>query len=158
MLDEITVFYQLCRLQADYWTEVDHNYGRNARGYFTPDGLFAVGSERMSGREEIAAFYTWREQRSERTARHVFTNPRVTGLTADGATFECIMSLYADDGAPVLNSQPPVLIADVRDRCVRHGETWLFQSHVLTPVFVGGVKPTIPSRSELLAHTAEAAQ
>jgi hypothetical protein len=45
----------------------------------------------------------------------------------------------------VLPSCPAILIADVLSDCVRgdHGH-WLYRSHVLTPVFMGGAPPTIP--------------
>ncbi len=154
MSNDQTVFTELYRLQVDYWYEVDHNYGRSAPGFYTEDGLFAVGSERMNGRAEIAAFYTWREQRGDRTARHVVMNCRLGDMSGDEARFECVMMLYADDGRPVLPSRPPIMIADVADHCVRQDGLWRFRSHVLTPIFQGGVTATVPSRSQLLAHKA----
>ncbi len=155
MTEERVVFDQLYRLQVDYWHDVDHNYGRDATRFYVEDGVFEVGSERMSGRAEIAAFYEWREQRGQRTARHLVSNCRLKRFGAESAEFECVMTLYANDGLPVLNSQPPVLIADVVDHCLCDGEVWRFKSHVLTPIFQGGVNPTVPTRSELLSHKAE---
>ncbi len=157
MEQDLTLFLQLYRLQVDYWYEVDRNYGRDAPGFYVPDGLFVVGSQRMSGRAEIAAFYRWREQRGDRTARHVVSNCRLKSWAADEAEFECVMMLYADDGVPVLPSQPPVMIADIVDRCVREEGVWRFRSHILTPVFQGGVQPTIPTRLDILAHASEPA-
>lgn len=156
MNDAHAVFAELYRFQVDYWHEVDHNYGRAAPDFYTEDGLFVVGSERMAGRAEVAAFYAWRERLGTRTARHVVMNCRLTSFTTEEAEFECVMMLYADDGAPVLPSRPPIMIADVADRCVRQGGAWRFRSHVLTPIFQGGVAATVPTRSDLLAHKAGA--
>lgn len=154
MNDMHAICADLHRLQVDYWYEVDHNYGRNATDFYLEDGVFVVGAERMEGRGEIAAFYRWREKRGDRTARHIVANHRVKHATADEAEFHCIMTLYADDGVPVLPSQVPVMIADVVDHCVREGGVWRFRSHVLKTVFQGGAQPTIPTRSELLTHKA----
>ncbi len=156
MTDLQAICTDLYRLQVDYWYEVDHNYGRNAMDFYVEDGLFIVGTERMAGRAEIAAFYKWREQRGARTARHVVANHRLNGATAAEAEFQCIMMLYADDGVPVLPSQAPVMIADVVDNCVRDGGVWRFRSHILKTVFQGGAQPTIPTRSELLTHKTDA--
>ena len=146
------VFGELYRLQVAYWYEVDNNGGRAAAAFYTSDGEFVVGTERMAGRAEIAAFYEWRLRRGERTARHLVSNCFLAEVTDTSAEFRCIMSLYADDGVPVLPANAPVMIADVVDTCVREGDIWRFRSHVLKTVFQGGVQPTIPTRSELLTH------
>ncbi len=155
MTDLHAVCAELYRLQIDYWYEVDHNYGRRATSFYMADGVFVVGTERMAGHAEIAAFYKWREQRGVRTARHVVANHRLLRATDDEAEFQCIMVLYADDGVPVLPAQAPVMIADVVDQCVREGGAWRFRSHVLQTVFQGGAQPTIPTRSQLLTHKAD---
>jgi len=156
MTDLQAICADLYRMQVDYWYEVDHNYGRNATDFYLKDGLFVVGTERMAGQAEIAAFYKWREQRGARTARHVVANHRLSHAAAGEAEFQCIMVLYADDGVPVLPSQAPVMIADVVDHCVLDGGVWKFRSHVLKTVFQGGAQPTIPTRSELITHKAGA--
>jgi hypothetical protein len=143
--EEVQLIGALPRLQADYWHEVDHNWGRRSADYYLEDGVFEIGDSRMKGRAAISRFYHWREGRGVRTARHLVTNFRLRSVdvTATEAVFECIMSLHAADGAPVLESRPAVMIADVVDHCVRVDGLWRYRSHVLRPVFVGGVPATI---------------
>jgi SnoaL-like domain len=138
MLQELTA------LVVDYWFDVDFNWGRGAAAFYVDDGLFAIGGSRMQGRDAIRDFYAWREGRGERTARHVVTNFRLDACSDNDATLRCILLLYAADGAPVLPSLPPILIADAVAQCVRGDDgRFRFRSHVLSPVFMGGAPPTI---------------
>lgn len=130
---------ELHALEAEYWYEVDHNFGRSATAFYEPAGTFTIAGNVLRGREEIAGFYRRREERGERTARHVIANPRLTVVTADHARFESIMLLYADDGPPVLESKPPVMIADVTTEYVRSGGRWSVRARTLQPIFEGGV-------------------
>ena len=53
--------------------------------------------------------------------------------------------LFAADGAPVLESRPAIMIADIIGDCVRSAEgAWRYQTHRLHPIFMGGEAPTIP--------------
>jgi hypothetical protein len=137
---------ELHALEAEYWYEVDHNYGRSAARFYAPHGTYAIGESLFRGREEIAGFYEWREKRGDRTARHVIANPRITNVTPDAALFECIMLLYADDGKPVLESRPAVMIADIRTEYVRVESAWTVRSRGLHPIFEGGAGATVPNR------------
>jgi hypothetical protein len=136
---ELLMMVELHGLEADYWYEVDHNFGRSAPMFYERDGTFAIGANVLRGRDEIAGFYRRREERGDRTARHVITNPRLTVVTEDHARFESIMLLYADDGVPVLESKPPVMIADVTTEYVRVSGTWSVRARTLQPIFEGGV-------------------
>jgi hypothetical protein len=139
MLQEFT------ELETDYWYEVDHNYGRKVGELYVSDGIFAIGSKEMKGREAIAEFYRWRESRGDRTARHVVTNFRMLSHAGDKASFCCVMCLYAADGRPVLPSLPAIMIADIVSDCVRNAEgRWQYVAHRLIPIFEGGVPATIP--------------
>ena len=139
------VLQALTELEVDYWYDVDHNWGRTASTMYAPDGVFAIGDKVMTGADEIAAFYRWRQDRGDRTARHVVTNFRLNERSGNRATFQCIMLLYAADGKPVLESRPAIMLADVINECERD-ETgrWRFVSHILRPIFMGGEAPTIP--------------
>ena len=130
---------ELHGLEADYWYEVDHSFGRSAPMFYEPDGTFAIGDNVLRGRDAIGGFYRRREERGDRTARHVITNPHLTVITEDHARFESIMLLYADDGLPVLESNAPVMIADVTTEYVRAGGTWSVRARTLTLIFEGGV-------------------
>jgi hypothetical protein len=136
---ELLLMVELHALEAKYWYEVDHDRGRSAATLYEPDGTFTIGETVLRGREEIAGFYRRREERGHRTARHVVTNPHLTVADSDHARFESIMLLYADDGLPVLESKPAVMIADVVTEYVRSGGTWSVRSRSLIPVFEGGV-------------------
>jgi SnoaL-like domain len=141
--------HSLASLETDYWYDVDHNWGRTAPECYVEDGIFSIGDKRMVGREAVRAFYQWRENRGDRTARHQVSNFRVQPSDGAHATLECLMCLYAADGAPVLESRPAIMIADVTTRCVC-GEDgrWRMALHDLKPVFMGGVPPTIPLRAK----------
>lgn len=134
----------LTELETEYWYDVDHNWGRLAHEFYLIDGVFAIGEKRMAGRDDIQGFYSWREGRGERTARHVISNLRVRRTDATRATLECIMSLYAADGAPVLESRPAIMIADIVSHCVLNDGAWRYATHDLSPLFMGGEAPTIP--------------
>jgi hypothetical protein len=134
----------LTALETDYWYDVDHNWGRSAHELYTAEGVFTIGDKRMPGREAVREFYSWRAGRGDRTARHVITNIRVRCTDASHATLECIMSLYAADGVPVHESRPAIMIADIVSECVLQDGAWLFASHELRPLFMGGEAPTLP--------------
>src|SRR5580700_1181736 len=144
MTNELTVLTELHAREAEYWDGGEHNPGRSAPPDYAGDGTFAIGDKVFTGREEIAGFYRWRAELGTRTARHVVTNPRVSELTETSATFCSIMLLYADNGVPVLESKPAVMIADVESAYVRAGEAWVLRSRVLRPIFEGGVGATVP--------------
>lgn len=142
---DLDILQALAALEVNYWFEVDHNWGRNARTFYTAHGIFAIGDKTMASPDAIAEFYAWRESRGERVARHVVTNFRLGGSHGARAVLECIMLLYAADGRPILPSLPAIMIADVVSECERDIDgTWRFVSHRLIPVFEGGVPATIP--------------
>lgn len=133
-------------LLADYWYDVDHHWGRHAHLLYAEQGVFSIGDDRMDGPGAVQAFYKWREGRGAREARHVISNLRVIGRGDDRADVDCILCLYAADGVPVLESRPPILIADETAQCVRGADgLWRFASHFLKPVFAGGAPITTPS-------------
>jgi hypothetical protein len=142
---DMAVLQALTAFEVDYWYEVDHNWGRNAHAFYVADGIFAIGDKKMCGPDAVAKFYRWRENRGDRTARHIATNFRLDFRQGARAKFECILSLYAADGKPVLPSRPPIMMADIVSECeLGQDGRWRFISHLLTPVFEGGVPATIP--------------
>jgi hypothetical protein len=147
MMSSASIFQKLVAFETDYWFDVDFNWGRKAAEFYRPDGVFVIGESRMEGRDAIRQFYRWREERGNRTARHVITNLRLHAANESAATLGCILLLYAADGAPVLPSLPAILVADVRSDFIgAAGEQYLFQSHVLSPIFMGGEAPTLPPK------------
>lgn len=135
---DTSLLVELHALEAAYWYEVDRNRGRAAAAFYEPDGTFAIGETVFRGRDAIAGFYRRREERGERTARHAIANPHLTVVADDHARLETIMLLYAGDGLPVLESNAPVMIADVTTEYVRTGGTWSVRARTLQPIFEGG--------------------
>ena len=139
------VLQRLIELEIEYWHDVDFNWGRNATDSYVEDGTFAIGDHKMQGCGAIAEFYRWREERGERTARHLVTNFRLGNMDGHFASIQCILLLYAADGSPVLPSKAPIMVADIHNECIFcPDDRWRFQSHMLTPIFMGDEPPTIP--------------
>ena len=144
-MDPLALTHALSALEIDYWFEVDHNWGREAHAMYAEAGVFVIDGKRMEGPSAVREFYRWREGRGVRTARHVVTNMRARMTGEDRARLDCILLLHAADGAPVLESKPAILIADVVADCVRDAAgRWRYLLHELKPVFMGGAPPTIP--------------
>lgn len=135
---------ELQLLLADFWHDVDTNWGRNAGSYFTEDGVFEASRAVYRGRARIEEFYSYRQGRGERVAVHAFANFRVT-LDAPGhATSTWYLLLYAHDGVPVLKSEPPIQIALVTDVCVKGADgRWRYKHRRFDTLFMGGVPTTI---------------
>ena len=114
----VAIERQIIALEIDYWFDVDHHWGRHAQEFYVPDGLFAIGDSPMRGRKAVQEFYSWRESRGARVARHVVSNLRVRVQDSQNARLDCILHLYAADGAPILESRPAIMIADIESECV----------------------------------------
>ena len=138
-MTDLLLLVELHALEAEYWYEVDHTCGRSAHNFYESDGTFTIDGNVLRGRDAIAGFYRRREERGNRTARHVIANPRLTVVSEDHARFESIMSLFADDGVPVLESKPAIMIADATTEYVRAGGTWSVRARTLRSIFEGGV-------------------
>ena len=110
---------------------------------FAEDGCFTTSMKQRSGRAAIAEFYQGRQAAGPRTARHVATNIRVDVADRDHASADWILLLYAADGLPVLASEPAIMIADVRDECVRGADgVWRYRSRTIVPVFKSSTPTT----------------
>jgi len=131
------------RLNVDYWYDVDRLEGRSAHKFYVEDGTFTTSIRPRTGRAEIAAFYRGRQDGRTRTARHVATNLRVMVLDAANATADWILQLYAADGAPVLPSEPAIMIADVHDVCrLEPDGRWRYVSRTISAVFKSNTPTT----------------
>jgi hypothetical protein len=140
--DELRIRQELEVLNIAFWRDVDSNWGRNAHEFFTEDGVYTTSHKARKGRDAIRGFYTERQSRGDRVARHLIHNFHVTVHDADHATCEWTMCLYAEDGAPPLLSEPPILIGEVTDECVRGADgRWLYAARTTRPLFKGS-RPT----------------
>lgn len=121
----------------DYWHNVDTEWGNHAHEYYTADGTFENTAGRIrTGREDVRDFYTGRQNRGPRIARHVIANLKVDVHDRMNATSQWILLLYAHDGEPVLRSEPAILIGDVIDVSVREADgRWRYKSRVISALF-----------------------
>lgn len=142
----------------DYWYEVDMNGGLGVSERYTEDGVFEGGGDPLVGREAIEGFYRWRIGRGVRTSRHVITNFRAEFHDDRTATTYCVMMLYAADGAPILPSNPPIIITDLIDQCVKGDDgEWRYKKRSFVALFQGGAPATVPPAHLTTSKSAEQA-
>jgi len=125
---------------ADFWHDVDTNWGRDAGSYYAPEGVYVSGKLNLEGREAIQGFYTWRENRGERVAVHAFSNFRAEFDGTGGATAHWYMLLWGADGPAPHPSEPPTRISRAAET-FRWDETeqrWLCTRRELVNLFKGG--------------------
>lgn len=127
---------------ADFWHDVDTNWGRNAGDYYAPEAIYLSGKLRLEGREAIQGFYSWREGRGERVAVHGFSNFRAEFDGCGGAMANWYMLLWAADGAAPQDSMAPTRISRATE-LFRYDEgegRWLCTSRTLENLFKGGAQ------------------
>lgn len=135
-LETMLITAQIEALNFNYWLEVDRRDGQNAHSYFVEDGVFTTSLRSRQGRAQIAAFYQGRQAPGPRTARHVVANHLVTVVDAHNASADWMLLLHAADGAPVLPSEPAIMIADVHDVCrLCDDGQWRYVSRTIRAVF-----------------------
>lgn len=127
---------------ADFWHDVDTNWGRNAGSYYAPEGVYASGRLLLEGREAIQGFYGWREDRGARVAVHAFSNFRADFDDAGGATATWYMLLWAADGEAPRDSEPPTRISRATEtfRWDEAEQRWLCTRRELVNLFKGGAQ------------------
>ena len=147
--NDLVLWHALYGLEVRYWHEVDSHGGADAHSFYTADGLFAVGDNEVRGSDRIREFYAWRGRRgmetvrSLRTTRHLISNFWVEATGEREAKAFGVVSFHDGAGrAPVSQSNPPVMIADLLNTCVLDQDgAWRFKSHRLRPVFMGAEVP-----------------
>jgi hypothetical protein len=144
--ERIALTHELHALVIDYWHDVDTNWGHNAPGYYTEDGVFEGTRASYKGREKIRAFYKWREDRGARTVVHAVHNFQALPDGPDKATCHWFLMLYAADGKPILPTHPPIQIAYMTDHCVKDRDgNWLVKYRKFENWFEGGIPSTNPN-------------
>jgi hypothetical protein len=125
-------------LIAEFAYLIDHNQTEEVADLFTEDGWYGrEGGSRSVGRDAIRKSYAGRAARGERTARHIFTNLRLTMLSPTEADGICILLLFAADGAPPLPAEP-MLVQDYKDSYRKVDGRWLFASRETKALFQAG--------------------
>lgn len=133
------LWHLLHSLEVRHWYDVNHNDGKTAHELYTEQGVLAVGGKQHRGSRAIREFYESRAKRGVRTARHLVTNFQI--LAGDGDLYMKamgIISLYAGDKLPMLDSKPAVLMADLFNEYVCESDgVWRYRLHILRPIFLG---------------------
>ena len=131
-------------LIAEFAWRIDHDQSDTVADLFTEDGWYGrEGGARSVGRDAIRKAYANRTGHGPRTARHIFTNLRLSQLSPDAASGTCILLLFAADGLPPLPATP-ILVQDYEDTYARIGDRWLFASRRTVRLFVGeGFQPVL---------------
>ncbi len=141
---------------VDYWHDVDVNGGKAVASMYLEDGVFHAGPGKpLVGREAIAQFYGWRVDRGARTSRHVVTNFRAefaTSGTRPLITSCCSMPPTASRSCRAHRPFSSATHRPLRQRRGRH--LALCRAH-FTPLFMGGVAPTVPPESIAETHNAK---
>ena len=126
-----------------YWHDVDRNWGRTAHEFYTPDGRYTTSQKSRQGQEAIRAFYSKREDRGERVARHLVNNLHLISQSQTHVEAIWVLLIYASDGVPVLPASVPNLIADVTDEFVRDEQgSWRLAERKIIPLFKGSIPTT----------------
>jgi hypothetical protein len=132
-------------LNAEFAYLIDHHLSEQVADLFVEDGSYGRSTgERSVGREAIRAAYRGRRDKGPRTARHIFTNLRLTYESDTRVRGTSILTLFAEDGVPPHVAEV-FLVADYDDIYVRLPDgRWRYQSRTITWLFVqrdGKVSP-----------------
>lgn len=136
--------HELEALTIDFWHEVDHCGGKAAPDYYVEDALFVTSVQSYRGREAIRAFYERRRAREvPRLSIHIVQNFRIDVESPQRVHGSYVLSLFAADGEPVLESRPAIMMAMARETVVQQADgRWLFESRVVHPLFRDGTPTT----------------
>jgi ketosteroid isomerase-like protein len=142
---QLMVRLELEELNAEFAYLIDHDRSEELADLFTEDGSYGRSTgERSAGRPAIRAAYAQRKDRGARTARHIFTNLRLTYESETRVSGRCILTLFAADGPPP-HVADPFLVADYDDIYVKGDDgRWRYFSRTVTWVFTersGKVSP-----------------
>ena len=107
--------YELEKGVAEFWHDVDTNWGHDVERFFTADALFVSGPRRYEGIDAIKGFYSWREGRGPRIAVHAVNNFRAHFPSETEAHCTWYMTIFAADGEPPLPSEPAARISLVTE-------------------------------------------
>jgi hypothetical protein len=124
-------------LNSEFAYLIDHDQSSKVPDLFTEDGVYGRSTgEKSVGRLAIQESYKRRQDHGPRTARHIFSNLRLTQLENDLVGGSCILTLHARDGYPPHPAEP-MIIADYDDIYQQTDSgRWLFKQRLITWIFV----------------------
>ena len=124
-------------LNAEFAYRIDHGLGDTVAELFTTDGVYGRSTgERSVGRDAIRQAYSLRAVQGPRTARHLFTNLRLSHEAPDLVHGTTILLLFAEDGSPPGTAQP-LVVADYEDSYTLEADgQWRYRSRLIHTLFV----------------------
>jgi ketosteroid isomerase-like protein len=137
MLEEdLKLRIEIEALNAEFAYLIDHDQSEGVADLFTADGVYGRSTgERSEGREAIRQSYERRKAHGTRTARHIFSNLRITRESETRAHGTVILTLFAQDGPPPHPAEPMV-VADYDDIYERGGDgKWRYKERLITWLF-----------------------
>jgi ketosteroid isomerase-like protein len=134
--EELLLRLEIEKLNAEFAFLIDHDQSEGVPDLFTPDGVYGRSTgERSVGREAIRESYRKRSAHGQRTARHIFSNLRLTVESDDRVRGTVILTLFADDGPPP-HPATPMLVADYDDIYERGPDgRWRYRERIITWLF-----------------------
>lgn len=131
-LDRLLAVNACTTLMHEYGYRFDHGNGVGVADLFTDDGEWISPAVSCRGRDELIAFFTLRDQLTERLTRHVVTNITVDVQSTDEASARSIAIEYrgkrGSDGRAT--NTVPALVGDYEDEFVRIDDVWKFRRRV----------------------------
>lgn len=134
--EELLLWVEIERLNAEFAYLIDHDQSDKVADLFTPDGVYGRSTgERSVGREAIRESYRRRVAHGVRTARHIFSNLRLTIESDTRSRGTVILTLFAEDGPPP-HPALPLIVADYDDVYERGPDgRWLYKERIITWLF-----------------------
>lgn len=123
-------------LNAEFAFLIDHDLSERVPELFTEEGSYGRSTgERSVGRDELRKVYAARAGRGARTARHIFTNLRLTIESERRAHGRTLLLLFAEDGIPPLPAEVN-LVSEYEDIYERgDDDIWRYKSRTVTTLF-----------------------
>lgn len=133
-IDRLVAIHGCTSLMHEYGYRFDHGNGVGVADLFVDDGEWISPAVACRGRDQLIAFFTLRDQLTERITRHVVTNITVTVRSSCEATARSIAIEYRGNRGPdgMTLETVPALVGDYSDEFVRVGDLWKFRRRLVT--------------------------
>lgn len=134
--EELLARLEIESLNAEFAYLIDHDQSEHVADLFTEDGAYGRSTgEKSTGREQIRDSYKRRSAHGVRTARHIFSNLRLSFESERLARGTVILTLFAEDGPPPHPAEP-MLVADYDDiyELCEDGR-WRYRERIITWLF-----------------------
>jgi len=134
--EQLLLRLEIDALNAEFAYLIDHDQSDRVAELFTEDGVYGRSTgQRSAGRDAIRQSYQRRKDHGVRTARHIFSNLRLTPIADGLVSGTCILTLFAKDGPPP-HPADPLVIADYDDIYERCADgRWRFKQRIITWIF-----------------------